>query len=363
MSRPGVAEPLSAIPASTVRQEVEVESFLPDFCQPRMVFAVVLISELLAVVFALVRVPDGPFWPSLGFISLFVQWLGLTGAALLCVARPRLARLRVAEASATVFALLMLNTAVFSLLAVEVAGGEAVLGIVPGLPASSWTFLLRNEAICVIVTALLLRYFYVSHEWRRHVRAETRSRIEALQARMRPHFLFNTMNTIAALTRSEPATAERAVEDLADLLRATLKASDRPVCFAEELELTRVYARIEALRLGERLRIDWDVGGVPPNARIPSLTLQPLLENAIYHGIEPLPAGGAVAVRGRVDGGQLVITLSNPVDPEAAARPGHRQALDNLRERVRLAYGERGSVETESDAGQFRVTVRLPLET
>lgn len=327
-----------------------------------MVFAVVLISELLAVVFALVRVPDGPFWADLGLVSLFVQWLGLTGAALLCVARPRLARLGVAAASAAVFALLMLNTAVFSLLAARLAGGEAPPGDGAGLP-SPWAFLLRNEAICVIVTALLLRYFFVAHEWRRHVRAETRSRIEALQARMRPHFLFNTMNTIAALTRSAPATAERAVEDLADLLRATLAASDRPVRFADELELTRVYARIEALRLGERLRIDWDVDDVPPGARVPSLTLQPLLENAIYHGIEPLPAGGDVSVRGRVDGGQLVITLSNPVDPEAAARPGHRQALDNLRERVRLAYGERGSVETERDAGQFRVTVRLPLET
>lgn len=360
MSRPGAAEgPAPAIPTATVRQEVE--SFLPDFCQPRMVFAVVLISELLAVVFALVR-SDGPFWPDLGRISLFVQWLGLTGAALLCVTRPRLAWLSVPRASAAVFALLMLNTAVFSVLAIELARGRAALGSVPGLPTSTAAFLLRNEAICVIVTALLLRYFYVAHEWRRHVRAETRSRIEALQARMRPHFLFNTMNTIAALTRSEPATAEHAVEDLADLLRATLKDSDRPVRFDEELELARVYARIETLRLGDRLRIDWDLGAVPPDARVPSLTLQPLLENAIYHGIEPLPAGGEVAVRGHVDGGRLVITLSNPVGSEAAVRPGHRQALDNLRERLRLAYGERGSLETERGDGLFRVTVRLPLE-
>src|SRR5690606_7126184 len=299
MSRPGAAEGLAPpISSRTARQETE--SFLPDFCQPRMVFAVVLISELLAVVFALVRVSDGPFWPDLGRISLFVQWLGLTGAALLCIARPRLARLPVPSAAAAVFVLMMVNTAVFSVLAVELAGGRAALGIVPGLPTSTGTFLLRNEAICVIVTALLLRYFFVAHEWRRHVRAGTRPRIRALQARMRPHFLFNTMNTIAALTRSAPTTAEQAVEDLADLLRATLRDSDRPVRFDEELELTQVYSRIEALRLGDRLRIDWDVAGVPPAARVPSLTIQPLLENAIYHGIEPLPAGGEVAVKGRV---------------------------------------------------------------
>src|SRR5690606_15729239 len=166
-----------------------------------------------------------------------------------------------------------------------------------------------------------------------------------------------------ALTRSAPATAEQAVEDLADLLRATLKDSERPVRFDEELELTQVYARIEALRLGDRLRIDWDVAAVPRAARVPSLTIQPLVENAIYHGIEPLPAGGEVAVKGGVDGGQLVITISNPVDPDAAPRPGHRHALDNLRERLRLAYGEQGVLETERDEGLFRVTVRLPLQT
>jgi two-component system, LytTR family, sensor histidine kinase AlgZ len=327
-----------------------------------MVFAVVLISELLAVVFALVRVSEGPFWPDLGRISLFVQWLGLTGAGLLCVARPRLVRLPVAGAALAVFVLLMLNTAVFSVLTVELGLSRAALGIEPQLPTSAASFLLRNEAICVIVTALLLRYFFVAHEWRRHVRTETRARIDALQARMRPHFLFNTMNTIAALTRSDPASAESAVEDLADLLRVTLQDSNRPVCFADELELTRTYARIEALRLGDRLRLCWDVAAVPAAAQLPSLTIQPLLENAIYHGIEPLPAGGEVAVHGQIDGGQLVITLSNPVDPEAEARPGNRHALDNLRERIALAYGERGSLETEHDGHRFRVRVKLPLE-
>jgi two-component system sensor histidine kinase AlgZ len=362
MSRLGAIEGLTAAPASaTIRQETE--SFLPDFCQPRMVFAVVLISELLAVVFALVRAADGPFWNDLGRISLFVQWLGLTSAALLCVARPRLARLPVAGVAAGVLVLLMLNTAIFSVLAVELGRAQQALGVEPGLPTSTAGFLLRNEAICVIVTATLLRYFFISHEWRRHVRAETRARIEALQARMRPHFLFNTMNTIAELTRSDPATAERAVEDLADLLRATLKDSERPVRFDDELDLTRVYARIEALRLGDRLRIDWDVDGVPGGARVPRLTIQPLLENAIYHGIEPLPDGGDVTVRGRVERGQLVFTLANPVGAEAASRPGNRQALDNLRERLRLAYGERGGVETERTDGRFIVTVRLPLET
>lgn len=328
-----------------------------------MVFAVVLIAELLAVVLALVRTGrDWPFLIDLGRISMFVQWLGLTSAALLCAVRPRLAGLPTAAVSAAVFALTIANTAVLSSLAVWLGLRYMPADGPPLLPTELGSFLLRNEGICVIVTALLLRYFYVADAWRRLVRAETRSRIDALQARMRPHFLFNSMNTIAALTRSDAAAAERAVEDLSDLLRATLKGSEE-LTFAEELEIARGYERIESLRLGERLDVEWDVADVPPAARLPGLTLQPLLENAIYHGIEPLAGGGTVRVAARVDRGRLVLTLSNPVSPERAQRPGNRLALDNLRERLKLAYGERGSLETRREPGRYTVEVVLPLMT
>jgi len=329
-----------------------------------MVFAVVLIAELLAVVLALVR--SGNHWPflvDLGRISMFVQWLGLTSAALLCAARPRFAGLPTAAVSAAVFALMIANTAAFSWLAVWLGSVYAPADGAPIIPTEPGMFLLRNEGICVIVTALLLRYFYVADAWRRQVRAETRSRIDALQARMRPHFLFNSMNTIAALTRSDAAAAERAVEDLADLLRATLKGSEQPLTFDEELDIARGYERIESLRLGERLNVEWDVAGVPRNARLPGLTLQPLLENAIYHGIEPLPDGGTVRVAARVESGRLVLTLTNPVAPDCADRPGNRLALDNLRERLRLAYGERGALETKREPGLYTVEVALPLTT
>ena len=326
-----------------------------------MVLAVVLISELLAVVFALVRPAETPFLTDLARISLFVQWLGLTGAAVLCLARRWLAPFAVPVATAMIFALLITNTAVFSGLAIWLGRG-AELAVDLLSPADPWGFLLRNEAICVIVAALLLRYFFVTHQWRHHVRAEARSRIDALQARMRPHFLFNSMNTIAALTRTDPLRAEEAVEDLADLFRATLADSDRPMRVKEELELTRVYQRIEELRIGDRLEVVWDIANVPMGALIPSLTIQPLLENAIYHGIEPLDAGGTVTVHGRVEGGQLVFTLTNPLSPDAEVRPGNRYALDNLRQRLKLAYGERAALETRRDHGQYTVVVRFPLE-
>jgi two-component system sensor histidine kinase AlgZ len=338
--------------------------FLPDFCHARMALAVVLISELLAAVLALARPNAESFLTDLARVSVFTQWLGLTGASLLCLCRARLARVSVPTATASIFALLMMNTAVFSTLVMSFGRNQIRLGFEPVLfPIDEWHFLLRNEAICAIVTALVLRYFFVAHQWRHHVRAEARSRLDALQARIRPHFLFNSMNTIAALTRSNPARAEEAVEDLSDLFRATLRDSDRPLTVEEELELTRIYQRIEQLRIGARLTVAWDLEGVPVRAKMPSLTLQPLLENAIYHGIELLDAGGTVTIAGRVDGDRLVFAVTNPVPRSGPfQRHGHRLALDNIRERLRLAYGERAGVEVESDSESYRVTLGFPLE-
>ncbi len=171
------------------------------------------------------------------------------------------------------------------------------------------------------------------------------------------------MNTIAALTRSDPARAEEAVEDLADLFRATLRDSHSPLRLKEELELTRIYQRIEALRLGERLHVTWNVAELPMRALVPGLTIQPLLENAIYHGIEPLERGGTVTVSGRVAAGEIEITVANPVATERAAvqeRQGNRLALDNIRQRLALAYGPRGTLTVEQSPDEYRVTVRFP---
>ncbi len=335
--------------------------FIPDFCAPRMVFAVVLIAELVAVTLALAR-PDAPFLTELARISMFLQWLGLTNAALLCFSRPWLARFTVARSSIAVFVLILVNTVLISELALWLGTAFGAAGIVER-PASHWPFLLRNAGIAVIVTALLLRYFFVTHQWQKHVRAEAQSRIQALQARIRPHFLFNSMNTIAALTRSDPRRAEEAVEDLADVFRATLRDSAAPLRLKEELELTRIYQRIEALRLGDRLAVTWDVGSLPMRAFVPGLTVQPLLENAIYHGIEPLEQGGTVTVSGRIVDGEVELVVTNPVAPNAAAgepRPGNRLALDNIRQRLELAYGGRGSLTVEQQPDRYRVTVRFP---
>ena len=330
-----------------------------------MVLAVVLVSELLAIAFALAQPGGAAFLTDLARISLFVQWLGLSGAAVLCYSRRWLAGLSVPLAGSLAFMLLLGNTALLSEAAFLLGRNLSERGFNNTLfPTDHWAFLLRNQGICAIVSAMLLRYLFVAHQWRLHVREEARSRIHALQARIRPHFLFNSMNTIASLTRSDPSRAEEAVEDLADLFRATLKDSERPLRMKEELELSRIYQRIEELRLAERLKVKWRVNELPMRAIVPSLSVQPLLENAIYHGIEPLDGGGTVTVDGAVEGEDVVITVGNPLATElnGSARPGNRHALENIRQRLRLAYGDRGCVEVRETPERYEVTLRFPYE-
>jgi two-component system sensor histidine kinase AlgZ len=227
-----------------------------------------------------------------------------------------------------------------------------------------WSFLARNAGITFVVTALALRYFYVTHEWRHNVELQAKARVHALQARIRPHFLFNSMNTIAALTRSNPARAEEAVLDLAELFRANLNEKRGQIPLAEEIDVARTYQRMEQLRLGDRLRVDWKVDSLPNDALVPGLTLQPLLENAIYHGVEPRPGGGVVTVTGEFNKGMITIVVRNPVPlPSLTVRDGNRLALANIKERLDLMYGERATVKAGRFDEEYIVTLRFPFTT
>jgi two-component system sensor histidine kinase AlgZ len=211
-----------------------------------------------------------------------------------------------------------------------------------------------------IVTALALRYFYVMHQWRRNVEMQARARVHALQARIRPHFLFNSMNTIASLTRSDPARAEGAVQDLADLFRANLSEKRNTITLAEELEVAQIYQRIEQIRLGDRLKVVWNISQLPMKALVPGLLLQPLLENAIYHGIEPRPEGGTVTVTGEMGNGQVTVVVRNPIPTRHVEREGNRLAMSNIRERLSLMYGERALVKAGRFDSEYIVTLRFP---
>jgi two-component system sensor histidine kinase AlgZ len=337
--------------------------YLPDFCTSHTTLAIVLIVELTAFVLSLARQSEVDFWTDLVRTSLFLLWIGLVGSALLCTLRNALRRATVPAASAAVLALITLVVATVSVCAYLMGRTHVVIdsGGAPLFPRAAPGFVLRNVWIGLVVTGLALRYFYVAHEWRKSVELRAAARVHALQARIRPHFLFNSMNTIAALTRSNPARAEAAVQDLADLFRATLSDKRDTITLAEELEVARTYQRMEQLRLGGRLHVEWKTDPLPALALVPGLLIQPLLENAIYHGIEPRAEGGTVTISGEVSGGLVTIVVRNPLDPAPGEHEGNRLALANIRERLELMYGERALIKAGRFDAEYIVTLRFPL--
>ena len=349
---------MSAAPAA---KDKGAQAYLPDFCAATTVFVVVVIAELIAIVLTLAaHRPQSLFLVELARVSLFVQWLALLSCGVMCMFRGRLESAGKTRAFVLSFLILELVCVVLAELSFQLSRAFPDFIRINDTHAA---FILRTFAISSIVIALAMRYLYVSSEWRRSIVLEAQARISALQALIRPHFLFNSMNTIASLTRTDPRQAEEAVEDLSDLLRANLGASGNRTSLKEELEVAAIYQRIEKLRLGDRLAVRWDVADLPMRALIPSLTIQPLLENAIYHGIELLPDGGEVLVSGKRDDKYLDITISNPLARgEKRSKGGNQMALANIRQRFELAYGNRATVDVETDDARFAVRLRFPHE-
>lgn len=347
-----------------MKDEAQGALFLPDFREPRVVLAIVIILQLTALIVTLSRDAVAiDFWTDLARTSLFLLWAGLASAGALYFARDFIPRLPVAQGAAFVLALVCLIVGLVSEAAFRIGATALLAPEGTGVPRDHASFILRNVAIAFIVTALALRYFHVTNEWRRNIEMQARARVNALQARIRPHFLFNSMNTIAALTRSNPRRAEEAVQDLADLFRATLSEKREQITLAEEIDIARTYERMEHLRLGDRLRVEWHLGQLPSGARVPSLMIQPLLENAIYHGIEPLPKGGTVKVTGESANGLVTVVVRNPMPDAPTPRDGNRLALANIRERLELMYGARATVKAGRFDDEYIVTLRFPHET
>ncbi len=331
-------------------------NYLPDFCSFRIVLSVIIIAELLAFALTLATPSDlGGGWGYLSLVSLYILWIALTSTVVLCAARKPLRGLT--HLQVTVAAYLLVLTVTMLLAEVAYRGTSAWMDLRIG----HGEFLLRNLGIATITSLLALRYFYIQHQLRCNMAAENQARIDALHARIRPHFLFNSLNAIASLIRHRPREAEEAVEDLADLFRHNLNDSRTLVSLAHELDTAQRYLNIEQLRLGERLQVEWSLGDLPVDAAIPSLTLQPLLENAIYHGIERLDHGGIIRCVGRRHVGGFEITISNPTT-EDTGDSGHQLALDNTRQRLQAQFGDLASLSIQHTEQQYHVTLQLPYQ-
>ena len=281
------------------------------------------------------------------------------------------------QAAALVEPMLLLVMTVLFVLSLMLArlpywgGFVAVVGIVVAIAAgylSAVTALLalpvpglfNTIGLCALLASALLIYLRLLTK--AHSPALAEARLQALQARIRPHFLFNSLNAVLALIRKDPQRAERSLEDLADVFRTLMSDARTFVRLADEISLLERYAAIEQLRLGERLRITWDLDGAPADALLPPLVLQPLLENAVYHGVEPGTGTSEVLVRIVKRGDRVLAQIENPYREAEVQRSGNRMALENIRERLQLFFDAEARIAIKASDGRYRVELEIPYK-
>lgn len=334
---------------------------LPNFCDVRVIFMVVLLVEVLAMVLAMaIPASTAKFWDHLAFVSMLMQWIALLCSAALCWSRKWLNQLHTNGAMLISFSIMMIVSLLVCLVFLQL---KDLLGLDDDTSPLGDNFLIRVMLMSAVIYALVLRYFYIQFQWRSNISAQARAEIQALKARIRPHFLFNSMNTIASLISFKPESAEKAIEDLADLFRASLHEKTVNT-LQDEVALAKSYLDIEKLRLGDRLDIQWNVDNSLNNEEIPALCLQPLAENAIYHGIEPLSGGGSICISATSDGEHLVLDVSNPIN-ESSTMPhkkGNQMAQQNIRQRLQLAYGSRAAFNINETKQSYSVQLIIPLD-
>lgn len=216
----------------------------------------------------------------------------------------------------------------------------------------------RHAALAFLTTAMLLAYFNL--RGRALSPAITEARLQALQARIRPHFLYNSINAVLSLIRQDPRRAETALEDMADLFRVVMGDNRELSPISREIELCRQYLDLEQLRLGERLKVAWRIDKMPPDALVPPLLLQPLLENAVYHGIEPRVEPGEISIDIYTLRNQLHAVLRNPYSREGSHHAGNKMALGNIRERLQLHFDAEATLETRVGDDTYQVHITLP---
>ncbi|MDO6569708.1 histidine kinase [Gilvimarinus sp. 2_MG-2023] len=334
----------------------EALGFIPNLCTGYALLLLILAAELLSVLLVVANSGLRDLrWAELGLVSFLVQWVVLSSASILCYLQSYLARLGPMRAGLISYAIVLVVTMICSL------GGQWLLRDI-GKLAIDWWQVASHLVIAAVLAGIILRYLYLQQQLQKQQQAELRARIQALQSRIEPHFLFNSMNSIASLIAVDPQLAERQVEDLSDLMRASL-AEVGLISAARELQLCRSYLHIQQARLGQRLQVNWQVQPLPEALLLPNLLLQPLVENAIKYGVEPDPQGGQVTVQAdiRAEVLELVVINSLPVSDINQPSAGNQMALENIHHRLAAHYGVAASLAVDNKTDQFKVSVTIEL--
>ncbi len=307
----------------------------------------VLVNLLAAITAVLLSQKFNDFLPLLAELSAVVQPILLLSMLSLYLLYPLLNNL---PYWAGIFCILLLEIGLTFLVFVFFSQ----LFLLDGLPSPY-----RACLLSAIVTGIVFYYFHLQQ--RAYSPAIAEARLQALQARIRPHFLFNSINAVLSLIRSQPKRAETALEDMADLFRVLMADNRDLASLAQEIALCRQYLALEKLRLEERLQITWQIDDMPPDTLIPPLILQPLLENAVYHGIEPMADGGEIIITIYTRHRELHISISNPYAPQNQHHNGNKMALKNIKERLSLHFDLEAGLKAEAKKNRYEVHIRLPL--
>ncbi|MGZ8256368.1 MAG: sensor histidine kinase [Gallionella sp.] len=329
-----------------------VRDALPDFRNLGVALRILLLSNAFALFKAVI---DGSNWAEvlahlIESASLLTPVL-LLSMLLLWLAQPGLKRLSYAQGSIVISAGVMLLT-----LAIFNFSGD----LFEPMDDDDRRFdAMQYALLAILVSQMLLFYF----RWRAQVLSQALhdARLQVLRARIRPHFLFNTINAVLSIVRSQPKQAETALEDMADLFRMAMSEAKDLVPLRQEIKLSEQYLALEKLRMGERLQLAWQIDEAARGAMIPPLLLQPLLENAVYHGIETLRLGGQISIRLRRVGKQLNLMIENPCQPvDVSKHLGNKLALRNIRERLELLFDVEASYAVEALHDSYKITITLP---
>ena len=333
--------------------------FIPDLCRGQGLLGLLVIAGLFAVLMTLMRTGISAFdFLLLAKVALQVFWIALLSAVFLCQARRFLNHLPLREIALINFSLILLAAAICA--AVAQLSSSYLLD---GIWQIDYLWIINTVVIAAIPAGAILRLFYFQHQLRQQQGASQQARIEALQSKIRPHFLFNSMNSLASLISTDPDKAEQTLENLCDLFRYALHDGTEGVSLQLEVDACKKYLQIEKLRLAERLQYDWDIDVDMENISVPALLLQPLIENAVFHGIQPARKGGYLKIRIYRDGEWVCIDLVNSLETNGEQRfqkpAGHNMAINNLRHRLDAFYNQQAELQETVKQNHYHTRMRF----
>ncbi len=326
---------------------------IPDCCNIGVGLRAVMLLNAAALAIAIGLATDlAAIWPRLLGIALVLEPALLGSLAALCLIRKWVNGRRLQIQWAVALGVPATVTAAVAWL----LAGFALPGESTAATLAVWV--LTRAVVAALVAAAACEYFRLRA--RAYAPSFSEARLQALQARIRPHFLFNSLNTVLGLIRSDPRRAEHTLENLADLFRVFMRDARELVPLDDEVLTCKEYLAIEQLRLSHRLKVVWDIDEMPGDALLPSLLLQPLLENAVHHGIEPRTEEGTLNIRITRPGDRVRVEIDNPLSATPATRPGNQMALSNVRERLMLLYDMEAELKTGPQGDRFRLHLEFP---